>query len=289
MIAVALICAAIFLNWGHIKDWSENIFGDPQADKAIELVKSGKMNFGETGNPFADLLLSKATVGNGTWEDFANQRAQEDPNAMYAWTATKKEETTYLVSFADKDNRGYRWEVSNLSTVVYVNTNEYLSRKYGLSRLDRGQNFKVQDMTIDTLKIEKEFGSFSGKLRKQGVVYELKGDLVNMSNRSITKAHVEGELKLIFKNKTVKADEISKSKLQRAVTEENPWRHGDTIGFYVKTDLDEMPLTFLEYIPEYAVFELGLEAEDPIGYDYDRVILEVNLRDQWRSLSLNHE
>jgi len=260
--------------------------------KAIETCKKAKVQIGGLDNIWnlLGLQLSGLTA-EATWLDFANIIAKKDPNTKLEWSAKKtEEEGLYLVSFADERGWGYRWEVNvDQQIVIHVNGNEYLSRKYGLSRLDRDGKFKITDIATNTLKIEKgSFSAFSYDDKKK-VVYIMKGSVVNNTGKNLTEAKITGELQVIFKDKTLKSSEAmewayfaSKSGFKKRISKSNPWKPNEKLDFDIKTKgIDEI---YVQYDPEYVFFNVNISAEDPIGFKYDKVIEEYDLKDKWKNL-----
>ena len=107
---------------------------------AIEICKQSKIPLSES--------LSMKEYGlspTATWLDFSNMIAQQDPNKKLNWEAEQvKDNEVYIVAFVDEKGWGQRWEVTPEQKIVkFINTNEYLSRKYGLSRKGGSTEFKV--------------------------------------------------------------------------------------------------------------------------------------------------
>lgn len=247
-----------------------------QEQKAIELVQ--KTN-------------TTAILANQTWLDLANQEAKEAPNTKFKWVATKaKEEGVYIVSFEDEKSWGRRWEVTLKEKIVkLINGNDYLTLKYGFSRFDSDNNFVVSNITIDTLEVEAAqiyqgfWESFlSSPKYKSEIVYRFQANVTNNTDKYISKASLTGSLKLIFKEKTIEGTSGT-SGLKPAVSESNPWAPGETKSISIKTKNIEK--IFLNYKPEYTVFEINLNAEDPIGFTYDKNILEADKSSDWRDFT----
>jgi hypothetical protein len=260
--------------------------------KAIELVKKTKVQIDGSEN----LLSLINGLSNATWLDFANNYAKKESNKTYTWNATKfGENGIFLVSFYDENNWGLCWEVRvNEELVKLVNSNEYLSRKYGLSRLDIDNNFIIVNVKADTMKFEKEYGEYSGTSSKK-IVYVIKASVNNKSQKTITNAEISGKIKVIFKDKTIDSeskdsypdygadwlramtygfkDRISKSK---------PWLPETAKEFSLKTKgIEEI---YLNYEPEYVLIEIKLHAEDPVGFSYDKNIKELDVKNKWLAL-----
>ncbi len=255
--------------------------------RAIEVCQKAKVQL-ETGDVFSDLLL--VTFGSvaglsksSTWLDFANLIAKEEPNKRYDWTAeASKDEDIYIVSLADENNWGLRWEVDIEQQIVkLINQNGYLSRKYGMSRLDSDGVFEVTNITIDTIKLVNQQNYYS-KDNSKNIIYVLKASVLNKAGKTWTEGHISGNLKVVFKEKTV--DGISKwdSGFKTKISKSNPWAHNTERDFFLQTTGIEA--IYLEYDPEYVFFEVNLKTEDPIGFVYDKNIAEYDLKDKWRNL-----
>lgn len=187
------------------------------------------------------------------------------------------ENDIYLVSFSDDEGWGSRWE-ANLDgqTVIYVNNNDYLSRKYGLSRLDRSEAFKISkviEMGFTGVSIDTD-PALTGKPG-----YTFKGTIINESGNTITSANISASLKLIYKEKSIEGKEVSGSKFLEEISDSNPWLPKTERNFQIRTDTIEP--VFLNYKPEYVFFRIGVTAHNPVGYSYDRDILEHDLMEQW--------
>lgn len=252
-------------------------------NKAIETVKISKIQF-DTDNIFGNMLFGMSGLGQGsTWQDFANMIAKQDPNNKYSWSAKSTDELgIYVVAFADEKGWGHRWEVNLEQQIVnHINQNEYLCRKYGLSRFDSDNSFEILNIKIDTLKIEKEYDYYSGGNTKS-VVYILKADIKNKTGKSLSDAEIKGKLKVIFKDKTVEGSSDWDSGFKTNISKSKPWNPDTEKSFYLKTKgIEEI---YLNYLPEYVFFEVGLKAEDPIGYSYDKDVAEFDLKDKWKNL-----
>lgn len=259
-----------------------NLF-DNKEKKAIEIVQNAKMQF-ETDNVFQNLALGMAGLNQGAlWKDFANMIAEKDANTKFEWTAkTTDDSDILLVAFTDSRGWGHRWEVAlEQQTVKHVNQNEYLTRKYGLSRLDKDRNFEIIDIKIDTMKIEKERGLFSNNSSKK-VVYTLEASMINKTGNTLTNADLSGTLKLIFKDKVIEGNNNYNSGFVDKVSKSKPWKPETVRKFLIKTK--GIDLIYLDYIPEYALLEVNLEAEDPIGYSFDKNVEEYDIKEKWTIL-----
>lgn len=241
------------------------IFTSCQNNEAINLVKQSKISseVGALGFFIGD--FKEMTVN-----EWCNSIAQKNPNNRYSWQAeSTKEQGILLVSFEDEEGYGYRWEANlNSKIVIYVNSNEYLSRKYGLTRLDDQGNFSLSNIDLDTLRVF-----------KNEIDYKLKCNIVNKTDKIITSAEVSGTLKIIFKDKTIEGKATYYSGFSSPISKNVPWNPNTEREVSIVTkSLEKM---YLNYTPEYVLFELGLDASDPIGFSYDRIILEKDLLDEW--------
>ncbi len=236
-------------------------------DKVIKLIKAAK---------------SENDLFNTTWGDFANTSQLENPNTKYHWDVKETpSEDIYLAGFSDEEEWGYRWEVSLISnTVQLINGNEYLNRKYGMSRLDAYHNFTVTGIKLDTLKIGSErFGYMWDYKWRKGLIYTFEASVMNNTDKTITDADINGVFKLIFKEKTVECEDNRRSGFKSKISKSKPWKPGTERKIHIKTKALED--VYLDYVPEHVLFELNLEASDPVGYEYDKGIFEVDLSSEF--------
>lgn len=251
--------------------------------KAIKICQNAKFQQA-TENGWGMLgMAMRGLNANSTWLDYVNIRAQEYPHGKYSWSADKTEEKNiYLVAFMDEDLWGFRWEVDVDQQIVrHVNQSEYLSRKYGLSTLDHSGKFRIVDVTTDTLKLERK-NRYSSTDRTKDVVYEMKGSIMNNSGTAFISADISGKIQLVFKDKTVESSMDWESGFKRKITKSNPWKPEEVLDFYIKTkDIEDI---YLLYYPEYVFFIVGIKAEDPVGFEFDRAIKEYDLRHEWSTL-----
>jgi len=257
---------------------------DNKEKKAIEIVKAAKIQF-DTENIWDNLFLGVVGLGQGaTWQDFANIIVKKDPNKKYQWIAEKTNEISiYIVNFVDENGWGHRWEVNlEQQTVNYINQNEYLRRKYGSSRLDRDVNFEIFNIEINSLKFEKEYNRFSNDYSKK-IIYIIKANVKNKTGRLLSSAEISGNLKVIFRDKTIVGESNWQSGFKSGISKANPWNPGTDKSFYIKTKgIEEI---YLNYQPEYVFFEIAIKAEDPVGFNYDKNIEEYDLKDKWKTLN----
>lgn len=252
--------------------------------RAIETCKKTKVQL-DVSNiwGYAGLSMAGLTV-NSTWLDYANMLAKQAPNAKLDWSASiTDQQDIYLVAFTDEQGWGHSWEVDLEQEIVkHVNGNEYLSRKYGLSRLDVDGKFKIVDISVNTLKVERTKRRYS-KAQSKDIVYIMKGRLVNNTDKILTTAKVEGKLQVIFKDKTLEGEQDWDFGFKRRVSKVNPWKPQEKLDFYIRTKgIEEI---YLQYDPEYIFFNVNISAEDPIGFNYDKVVGEYNLIDKWKTLN----
>ncbi len=241
-------------------------------DKAIELVQQAK-------------AIERSN--EGTWLDYANKRAEAEPNTKHFWKAEEtKEKGVFLVSFQDSLGWGVRWEATLKEKIVKMVTgNDYLCMKYNLTRFDPEMLFEISNISLDTLKVEGEKleqgfweSIFSSPKYKNVVVYRFQADVTNNTDKYITDATIKGKLKLIFKEKTIIGSSGSTS-FNSSISKSHPWEPGQIKTISIRTnDIDKV---YLNYTPDYTVFELNLEAEDPIGFSYDKNIWENDLSEKW--------
>lgn len=201
--------------------------------KAIEICKQSKVQF-NMDNPFANLFLgAQGLNSDATWQDFANIIAQEQPNKKHDWTAEEPdEEGVFIVTFADERGWGHRWEVTLDEQVVkHINSNEFLCRKYGFSRLSGSEEFKITSTELYTLRFYKKYRN-----SEPTVIYEFKGTVLNNTDKVITDAEIQGELKLIFEEKTVKEGGGNSDGFTQIISKSSPWKPNEERNFQLKTD-----------------------------------------------------
>lgn len=268
---IIVICAAILSMYSC----------KPAGEQAIELVQQTKA----TENYDNQLLNSK------TWQDYANEVAGKEPNNTFRWSAQQTDSVgVYLVAFTDSKGWGTRWEVTLKEKIVkHINSNEYLSRKYGLSRFDSEQPFLIKNITsskfgVENEKIAQGFWEelANGPKYKRVVVYRFEADVTNNTDKFITSGEINGKLKLIFEEKTI-IGASSTISFKASINTSKPWEPGDTKHITIKTkDIDKV---YLNYNPPYVIFEIELIASDPIGFAYKRNIWEVNLTEEWKKFN----
>lgn len=248
-----------------------NLFEDKEK-KAIEICQQNKIPLSES-LAFKEYGLSPTA----TWLDFGNMIAQQDPNKKLIWKANEVGDSgVYLVAFVDEKGWGQRWEVTLEQKIVkYMNANEYLSRKYGLSRKGNSNEFKVLGISLDTLKFENRYYYSSEPI----ISYELKGKVINNTDKVITEGYLEGTLKLVFEEKTIAAKQSRYDGFTSRVSESSPWNPGETREFKFRSYGIE--LIYTDYPPAYALFEIGLTAVDPVGYKFNQNIEEFNMKKKW--------
>jgi len=264
--------------------------------ESINIVQKSQVQFVQkeiSDNPFLQLLQQElqkelgAGAGldpNSTWLDFANKIAKEDPNIKYEWDSKSTTETdVYLVSFADNIGWGHRWEVNIKDHIVkYVNQDEYLSYKYGLSQLDNDTLFEVVDLSKNAISHQYKYGKRGNK----EIVYFIKGKIKNKTGKTLTSGKLKGNLKIIYKDKSVigssKCDFWeTKCGFKRNITTNSPWKNNDAIEFSLTTEgIDDL---YVEYEPEFAFFNLELQTGDPVGFTYNHAIAEFDVKKQWAS------
>ncbi|MFA7379992.1 MAG: hypothetical protein WC150_05985 [Bacteroidia bacterium] len=264
--------------------------------QSIEIVQKSQVQFVQqdiSDNPlfklFQQELQNELGAGSGldpnsTWLDFANKIAKEDPNTKYEWnSASTSDADVYLVAFTDNIGWGHRWEANIKTNIVkYVNQDEYLSYKYGLTRLDDDTLFEVVDLTKNEISNQYK----KGNRGKKEIVYLIKGKIKNKTGKTLTSGKLKGNLKIIYKDKSVIGSSKckfweTKCGFKRNITTNSPWKCNDAIEFSIKTEgIDDL---YLDYEPEYALFNLELQTGDPIGFSYDKAIVEYDVKKQWTS------
>jgi hypothetical protein len=259
-----------------------NLFGFKEK-QAIEICQKAKVQFGMGYlTQLFEVQLSGLTE-NATWLDYANMLAKKEPNKKLDWSAIKTEDNDiYVVAFTDKDGWGYRWEVSIKQQIVKdINSNEYLSRKYDISCLDRNRNFQITDIEKKTINLDKEKNYYS--LSKTNKIFcILKASVINKTGKTLSSSAISGKFQLIFKDKTIEGDSNWESGFITKNSKSNTWYPNTKRDFYIRTKgIDDI---YLNYEPEYTFFIITIIAEDPIGFSYNKAIKEYNLNENWKLL-----
>jgi len=244
-----------------------------QGKKAIELVKETKVSSDLWS---LGLLLRGAENGGLTWNSWCNSIAKESPNNKWNWTSNSTDESgIYVVHFTDEDDFGYHWEVDiSNEIVIYVNNNDYLNRKYGFNRLDDKRLFEISSIKYDSLRFFKKGHQITE------IDYRIECSLINRTNKKLTSAEISGSLKVIFKDKTVEGKSTYYSGFKIPVNSYKPWNPDSERKFTITTKSIEG--IYASYQPEYVFFELELQASDPVGFSYNRNVIEKDLITKWR-------
>lgn len=263
-----------------------SLFEDKEK-KAIEICQKAKVELKET-NALAELYRKAQGISdNTTWLDYVNKDISKDPNDKYLWKAEKTyEKNIYVVAFVNQESWGRRWEVDiEEKTVKYINDNEYLSRKHGLSRYGGRYEFEITDIIKSGLKIDNQYRNSFDKSGSD-ITYEIKASVLNKTDKTITDAEISGKLKLIFKDKVIDGESSNwSSGFERNVSESNPWEPNTKRDFKIYTR--GIKNIYLNYDPEYIVFDISLKAKDPVGFKFDKDILDEDLKQEWRLLREN--
>lgn len=246
--------------------------------QAIEICQKTKINLG-LGSMANEYLLNNYGLNeNSTWLDFANTIAQKQPNEKLTWIA-ESDSQVYIVAFVDKRRNGYRWEVNIKDHIVkYINLNKYLTRKYNLTRLSGSDEFEITSIQKDTLRIVKSYYDSDPK-----VIYEFEGAIRNNTDKSITEATISGRLELIFEEKTISEESDNYDDgFTSTISKHKPWKQGEERKFKLKTE--GIDIIYADYEPPYAIFEIELKAEDPVGYTFSANIKEYDVLEAWKGL-----
>lgn len=250
--------------------------------KAIETCQKAKVQF-QSDNALENTFLNAYGLRtNATWLDFANMIAKQDPNKKYDWHARITDDNKfYIVDFTDPDNWGHSWEVDIEQKIVKsINENDYLSRKYGFTRFGGNEDFEVTKVEKSELQLDRNYSYYNSN-----VSYIIKASVLNKTNKIITSATIGGELKLIFKDKIIVGGSNYESGFESRISENKPWEPNTTKEFYIKTKGIEK--IYLNYVPEYVVFDISLKAEDPVGFSFDKDIADMNLIENWKVFKKN--
>lgn len=258
-------------------------------DKALKLVQDSKVQFDSEAILGQALFLGYNGLStNSTWLDYANAIAKKEMPRKYKWVTNEtNEKSVFIVGFVDDEDWGYRWEVTLKEQIVqYINDSDYLNLKHGMSRLGGVDEFQIVNIKLDTLETIIEYSFSSGK-KEKFIIHQMKASLLNKTDKRITSGSINGDLKLIFKDKTVKSESDNfnfgtKGEFAQKLSKSNPWNPGTTREFKIRTG--KIDLIYLEYLPEYVLLEIGIAVEDPIGFSFDKNILEKDVIQRWINL-----
>ena len=236
--------------------------------KSIELCKTSTIKF---KNIIETQMLSMQGLNeNSTWLDYANKYAKNRSKETLKWSSNPtKESDIFLVHFKATNDEGLSWEVNlKTETVLLINDDEYLKRKYKFTRLDKEKRF-----TID--KIYEESYNIQG----EKLIYKLKADIRNNSNKYITSAKLRPQVIFISEGNVTSDAKFTFSFFNQDVSTKNPWGPNETRTLDIKTGgLDKI---LLKYKPEFVNLELELIASDPSGFMFDFNIYEKDLIKYW--------
>jgi hypothetical protein len=252
-----------------------------QEKHAIDVCQKAKIQF-NTNNELANIALNIYGLSiNATWLDLANMMAKNEPNKTYAWHAKKSaDKGLYIVEFIDSDGWGQRWEVDiDQKIVKSINQDDYLTRKYGFSRFGGNSDFEISHIQISKLTLKRNNDYYSNS--SSGVSYVMKASVVNRTDKSITNASIDGQLNLIFKDKTVSGVGNYESGFNSRISKDKPWEPNTTRMFYIETKGIEK--VYLKYVPEYVIFNVSLKADDPVGFSFDKDIADMDIKDKWKA------
>lgn len=281
LVIVGLVLVAYFYDSSNGGTLSFSIF---HKKTAIELVRKSKM--------IKNVLVDK-TVEDITKEE-AERGAQK--GKQYEWTArpVPEEKGFAIVGFIEKGTSyGKYWEVDLSNKIVrFINSNIFLSMKYGFSRFHDSGEFQINAVTLDTLKYIKLWVNreatwvdmiYDGRrIIKNKIVYYFRGSVKNNTDKVITDATIKCQLYLIFNvDKIVEIDQYNSSAFSSPVSSESPWQPGESRDFRV--EMDPIDGIYKDYNPSKVFFEFNLAATDPVGYEFDWVIKQQYL--QWHFTS----
>jgi hypothetical protein len=160
-----------------------------------------------------------------------------------------------------------------------INQDDYLTRKYGFSRFGGNSDFEISHIQISKLTLKRNNDYYSNS--SSGVSYVMKASVVNRTDKSITNASIDGQLNLIFKDKTVSGVGNYESGFNSRISKDKPWEPNTTRMFYIETKGIEK--VYLKYVPEYVIFNVSLKADDPVGFSFDKDIADMDIKDKWKA------
>jgi hypothetical protein len=267
-ILIGFFTNLLFSGCNGILPKSDDELREEDKKKAIEIVQKAKVNFASDNKDFRYV--------NSTWLDYANDVVNNKQNSNFTWSSeTTNLSETYLVCFTDENGWGSRWEVDvKQQTVKYINDSEFLSRKYHLTSVDGSNTFQVVNCFISKLNIDNNSGEIN-------YIYE--GQVKNNTDKIITEGKLSGAIKLIFEDKTiVKGNHELNYGFTEQISKSNPWNPNMSLPFKIVTE--NLGKIYLKYDPEYVVFQISLNVQDPVGFNYDKDIFEVDIKNEWNKI-----
>lgn len=242
-------------------------------EKAIEIVKNTNKEF--DGEPVS-------------WEKWCIRESLKDNSQdKRSWKSKVTGlDHIYIVSFTDSIGWGAYWECNLQDSVVkYINEDDYLGLKYRILGLDIDELFSISSIRQDCVVFVREQLSqsflemlFSSPKYVEYNVYSFSGVLENNSDKIITEVDIRARVKLVFEDKTVEVAE-GKADLNEQISRNSPFEPSETRSLNIRTEAID-PVYF-KYDPPYVLFEIFMRAEDPIGFEYKRLIWQDEISDRW--------
>lgn len=260
---------------------------DNKEKKAIEICQKAKFHLPTQDDEVVNNFLSTYGLGvDATCLDYTNMLAKLEQNKKYDWHANKIDSNKlYIVDYTDPNGSGHRWEVNIEQQIVKsINQSDYLTIKYGFSQFAGNDAFEVTEIQQSELKLDMRDNYFD-HTNSSEICYIFKASVLNKTDKTITSASIDGRLQLIFTDKTITGKSDYDSGFESRVSKSMPWEPNTTKEFYIKTNGIEK--IYLNYIPEYVLFDISLKAEDPIGYSFHQDIANNDIKEVWKSFKGN--
>ena len=162
-----------------------------------------------------------------------------------------------------------------------IENNERPKDNYKSFSTADSSGFAVVNIKRDTL-LKQGSESFSDE-GKPVIVFHLKASILNKTDKIITEAKVTGKIRLVFpETATAENERYASSGFNSYISKSDPWMPNEVREFNIQTN--DIPVVYLNYKPAEATFELNLEAKDPMGYEFNNLIREEDLLNQWYKL-----
>ena len=209
------------------------------------------------------------------------------------WKAQHVKGETYLVCYVNNNGHGRYYELDMKTNTLHdASMNPYLSYKYGLinpslyedsgiwQRKENGleaQFYKSRTFQVDDMK---RTATFNRQTKK--ITYKIEGSLTNNSGENISGVDLRNtSISVIYQAKKVEMPLKAVRGALHKVSKSNPWKNNTKIDFELEIPVDAM---YINYPPEGVLLLIQLEAENIVGYNYNKVIYQEDISESWANL-----
>jgi len=155
----------------------------------------------------------------------------------------------------------------------------------------RASDFLISEITTDTLQLAireaKNYSADDQKYLNSTIFYTISGKIKNTSDKTFVKARFEGQMKIKFDNKEIieRIDLLSSSINGDEIIDwdayniSKTWKPDEAYSFnFITYGIDKI---YSNYNPLQVEYILSLKAEDPVGYIFNDIIFQKDLKSQW--------